>query len=291
MKNLTGNASAFVTQRAPEGGEPRTAQNIEAALQDAADRSAYLQDRVNYLDPDRAGATRIRREVSVVALKASTNHSSRVVCYVDGVGIYQYDATSTAADASPFVIKPTDVGVNPGAWILSGFGALDVANGIPKLDGSAKLPDARLALLDSALRVPAVKLRNGIVDQRSALFAGPYSTTSTSYVGPSPGSIWLEFPAALQGDVLFGFINYRLGNSGADSSWFQVETAMGLTVEAVPNSEAGHPEPEISRQCFTFVKVVSAPGTNPLLILPRFKATGGTASISDIHISGLLLRP
>jgi hypothetical protein len=180
-KNLSSTGESFPTQTAPIAGEPRTAAGIELPLQNSADRTAYLKDRLDFLDATKEGARRLRRFASIAALKASTDHDEGTVAQVDGVGLYQYDSASAVAELSPLVLAPTDVGGGAGRWLVVGYGMLDVANGIPKLDGSAKLPTARLAAADGDGRIVASAVRNGLVDLQFLTITSA-STTSTTLV-------------------------------------------------------------------------------------------------------------
>lgn len=178
-KNLTGSAASFPTQTSPLAGEPRTAGSVETPLQNAADRTQWLRDRLDNIDPTREGARRLRRFASVALLRASTDYPDKTIAQVDGVGIYQFDAAATATDAEPFVVTPTAVGAGAGRWLWSAFGALNVANGIPQLDGSGLLPTARLAGADG-VKVRAASVRNGLVSSLYVAGGAAVSTTSTT---------------------------------------------------------------------------------------------------------------
>lgn len=167
--NLVENTVAFPPQTAPVGGEPRTSGSIETPFQNAADRTGYLRDRLLHIDPNREGIRRVRRFANVAALQASVDMPDGTICQVTGMGIYQYVALSELAETLPIVVKPTSVGGDPGAWLLGGHGALNVANGFAQLDADGKMPLARL---------PAM-LR--LVDLYTSAMA-KHATTSSSYV-------------------------------------------------------------------------------------------------------------
>lgn len=199
-KNLTGVPTSFPTQTAPLAGEPRTAGSVETPFQNAADRTTWLRDRLDNIDPTREGVRRLRRFASIPLLQASTDSPDKTLAQVDGVGIYQFDATSTALAASPFVVTPTAVGGGAGRWLWSAFGALNIANGIPQLDGSGLLPTARLAGADGT-KVRASSVRNGLVQSLVLQSAGGGTTTSTSEVDIGPGAI-ATLPSVEPGDIL-----------------------------------------------------------------------------------------
>lgn len=181
-KNLTGNSSLFPNQTSPVAGEPRTAGSVETPLQNAADRSQYLYDRLMFVDPTREGARRLRRFANLADLKAATDIPTGTVALVDGVGLYEYDSASTAAELSPVAIKPTTVGGGSGAWLVAGVGSgmLNVPNGVPQLDGAAKVPTSRLAASDTSGRIVASSVRNGIIGVVPTFHAAA-TTTSLSY--------------------------------------------------------------------------------------------------------------
>lgn len=177
-KNLTSTGTSFPAQTTPLAGEPRTGGSIETPFQNAADRSQFLYDRLIYIDPDKGGARRVRRFASIAAMKTSTDHDDRTIAAVDGFGLYQYIATSDVVEASPIVVAPTDVGAGFGRWVHSSYGALNVANGVPQLNASARVPTERLEASAGAAKIDAANVTRGIIDAR--VLRTPAAETSIS---------------------------------------------------------------------------------------------------------------
>ncbi len=181
-QNLVDNNGSFPAQTAPVAGEARTAASVVTPLQNAADRAAFLKAKLDFIDPTATGALRIRHVASIAALQAVTDLTEATAIVVDGVGLYLYAPTSTATANSPFVVTPTSVGGGAGRWIWEAYGSLDIANGIPKLDSSGRVPTARLAASEGNAKIQPAYVANGLVGIYTSSATGPFSTTSTSYV-------------------------------------------------------------------------------------------------------------
>jgi hypothetical protein len=164
-KFLTGSAGTFPAQTAPLASEPRTAGSVEAAMQNAADRTQYLYDRLMYLDPARAGARRLRTFTTEAALKASTDYQDGTVAAVGERAIYRYDASSALAPASPWTLRPDDNPAGNGRWrvLAAGVGLFGAENGIPTLDASGKIPTSSLAASGGGARILQTSLATGRV--------------------------------------------------------------------------------------------------------------------------------
>lgn len=223
-KNLTDDASVFPTQTAPLAGEPRTAGSVETPFQNAANRAAWLKDRLDNIDPTREGARRLRRFASIAALRASGDYPDKTIAQVDGVGIYQFDAAATALAAEPFVVTPTAIGAGAGRWLWSSFGALNVANGIPQLDGSAKLPTALLAASDG-VKITAPNVRNGLLDIQMVFELATYSTSSGSFVDIPAPSIALNLAVGDRVLLMHSFSAF-LGTGAGASDFGQTQIAV-----------------------------------------------------------------
>jgi hypothetical protein len=195
-KNLPDNPASFPTATSPIAGEPRTAGSIEVPFQKAADRTAYLKDRVDFIDPTRDGARRLRRFATVTAMKAATDLTDGGVAVVDGGAIYQYSSSSTLTEALPIIAQPNTGG---GRWIFLGYGALDVANGIPQLNGSGKLATSKLACGDVGDRIVAGTQRWSLADYQASFNSSSEQTASLSPVDLANPQHTI---ACLAGDVL-----------------------------------------------------------------------------------------
>lgn len=181
-KTLTSDGLTFPAQTSPVGSESRTGNSIETPLQNASDRSAFVKLRLDNIDPTGEGARRVRRVTSIAALQAVTDLTDLGVILVDGVGFYQFSAASTATALSPMVVTPTSVGGGPGRWLWEALGSVDIANGIPKLDGNARLATNKLAASNGGSKILPANVSNGLIGIYTTSAAGPATTTSTSYV-------------------------------------------------------------------------------------------------------------
>lgn len=175
-KNLSSTGQSFPTQTSPQAGEVRTAASVETPFQNAADRTAYLRDRLDFIDPTKEGVRRIRRIASVAELQEVTDRPDGTVVKVDGGEQYQFLAANIEAERLPFVVKPTDiVHPAPGRWVARALTTelLNVANGVPQLDENAKVPGTRLAICDAQGRVIGSNVVNG-----RAQFVTSFSTVN-----------------------------------------------------------------------------------------------------------------
>lgn len=198
-KNLSSTGASFPTQTSPVAGEPRTAGSVETPFQNAADRSAWCKDRIEHNDPDRGGVRRFRRFASIAAMKASTDHPDGTIAHVDGVGTYQYIAAGSILEASPVVVAPTDIGVGAGRWIHEVYGALNIANGIPQLNASARVPNSLLEASGGGAKILAASVVNGLVQVRTLESDAETSTSSGTFVDVDGASFTVDLAI---GDVL-----------------------------------------------------------------------------------------
>lgn len=294
--NLTPTPGNFPTQTAPAAGESRTAGSVQTPLQNAADRTQYVKDRLDYIDPTGTGARRLRYAATFTALRAITDLTDDGVIIVDGQGFYIYDAASAVAELEPFVIKPTSVGGGNGRWISSIYLALDVANGIPKLDSNARVPTARLAASSGGSKILGSSVANGVVDVYAASGAGPYTTTSTSYV--DVGAVAATFTLAV-GDRVFingqayvyqadatPAIHYtRVAVVLPDTSTALVAQSEVPTKSSALNENVGLP----IGTCFT----ATAAGSHTFKLQQRSEvASGGaTVGVANLNFCAQVLRP
>lgn len=163
-KTLSASPGSFPAQTAPLPGEPRTAGSVEAGFQNAADRSQYLYDRLMYLDPTRGGVRRLRSFATEAALKASTDYQDGTIAVVGQRAIYRYDASSTAAPASPWTLKPDDGGA-AGRWRVLAVGGdlFGATNGIPILNANGRIPTELLEASNGTSRIAQASLAWGRV--------------------------------------------------------------------------------------------------------------------------------
>lgn len=288
--NLTANPAAFPDQSTPVIGEPRTAGSVETPFQNAADRTAYLKDRLDHLDANREGARRLRHFANIAALQASVDIPNASVCVVDELGIYQYFAASIAVEAHPAVIKPTSVGVDPGAWIAIGIGlgGFNTANGLPQLDGSAKVPTSRVACGDAQGRIVAGTVRGCVADFQSQFSGGLPQTTSGSFVDVSAPQITVP---AVEGDRLKISMSTRAFNlTTGKLAQYQVivvnPDASVNVVDGSPQYFTSADEPRAG----VFSYPINATG-DYLVKLQQKQVDGGTSALTGITLITELYRP
>ena len=169
--NLVGNPASFPTQTAPVGGDPRTASSVSTPLQNAADRSEYLKDRLIFLDPNQEGVRRIRNVTGgPAAIQALTDHSDGDFILEMSTGfLYQYFASSAATVTTYGIIKPTDV-VGNGRWISS------------LLTGGVGFSELLPGPLNASGDVPATQILDGIRAKATYVSGPTITTTSVTHV-------------------------------------------------------------------------------------------------------------
>jgi hypothetical protein len=294
-KNLSDDPSIFPVQTSPVAGESRTAISIETPLQNSANRSAWLKSRLDYVDPSGNGARRLRAVTSIAALRALTDLTTGV-CVVDGVGLYVYMPSSTATELEPFVVKPTSVGGGAGRWHWEALAALDVANGIPKLNGSARIDTSKLAASNGGAKILAPNVANGIVDKATTSGAGPFSTSSITYV--DVGAIVISFAMEI-GDIalLLGqAYGYQQDLTPANHFTQWLVTKPDMSTATVGTSELKMKSSALNE--FNNIPVgsyftASTAGTHTFKMQQKSEAASGgaTVSVANLNVMALLIRP
>jgi hypothetical protein len=275
--NITDVSSFTAPIQAPADGDAATGANFDLGIQGLANRTLWLKTQLLLLDPNQTGVRFVRRVANIAALQAiaGTDHADTGVCIVDTIGMYEYSAASSAPAASPMVVTPTDVGGGNGRWLLSMFGALNVANGVPGLDAST--------------RTPIGQARNGIISAQVAKTTVNQSTASTTYADV-PG-LTLSF-TAIAGDLLIVQNNLMLniGLTGPIAS-----TIANITDGGVPATIA-----ETLRTKTTFDgeeyrsagTIYTVANTGAITLKQQFKATSNTAYVdAPSTLTGILIRP
>jgi hypothetical protein len=289
-KNLTGNPAVFPTQTTPLASEPRTAGSAEAPFQNAADRSEYLKDRLLFIDPNREGVRRQRRFVSVAEMKASVDMPDKSVALIDGVGLYQYDAASALVEASPAIITPTSVGAGAGRWLAIWLGSFNVANGIPQLDATGKLPTSRLAAGDVDGRIAAGTAHWSVVDIKST-FVGPTAdSASGSLVDVPTASVIL---AAKAGDYIEASVTCISCNTVPGASRIAlvvVKPDASSSIVGGPNFN-GNSTTFFEPHHISTMVPVGLDGNHTVKLQHSTSGTGGAARTGDVTIVAKLWRP
>jgi hypothetical protein len=296
-KNLTGATGSFPTQTCPIGGEPRAAGGIETAFQNAADRTEHVKHRLYHVDPTKEGVRRIRSVASVTALQAVTDRPDGTVIEVAGVGLYRFDTTSVLAELSPLVIKPTAIiPADPGRWLVHGYGALDIANGIPTLDANARIATSKLASSGGGSKILGANVVNGLLDLFTSSSAGPHNTTSTTYV--TVGPIEVSFTMSIGDRAIILGQAYGQQNDLTPAKHFTqwLVTKPDLSTAAIATSEIERKpgavnEPEAIPIAIYFT--ATAAGLHKFVMQQKSEAASGgaTVAIKNMNVIALLVRP
>lgn len=166
--NLTDNVGNYPPNlTSPADGDDADEISISTAFQKVADRTSTLKQRIDNVAPTSAGVEKIQQFASVAALKATlaADRAANEWAHIINYGLFEWDAGSSATPDDRFVIKPTDVGGGSGRYRYVAHSYLDVASGIPTLDGAA--------------RVVASKVRSGIVARGMRSSGSLYTATPT----------------------------------------------------------------------------------------------------------------
>ncbi len=221
-KNIPEDASSFPTQTSPLDTEPRDGLSVETPFTNASRRTAYLRDRVEFVDPTREGVRRIRRFPTSAALKSSLDHVDKTVAVIDGVGAYQFDASSMAQELSPMVFRPNDIGAaSAGRWLLLLLGSCAVPNGIATLDPNGN--------------VHPEQIRSGVVDAKYANVGANQSIAQNDTFADIVGlSVTLD--PLEPGDIIEVDANTRFDGTNGDVAQIRVSfSAPGVaTVDSLP---------------------------------------------------------
>lgn len=246
--NLTGNPASFPTQTAPVGGDPRTSSSVATPLQNAADRSEFLNDRLLHIDPLKEGVRRFRSFASVAALKATTDHVDNTLAYIDQFGVFVYDSASVIANDDVNLIQPASLPA-AGRWVRTDRDQQGIALGAPgPLTSSSKVPD-------SQIRRPIVSF-GGTAGGFDVTNATPASTSATVF-----GSLFSTSVSLTAGlpTMVFGQITARDdANNASNAISFKLRVtrpslaATDLVAYGMPGSHPGNNAPHGDfTVCFT----------------------------------------
>jgi hypothetical protein len=161
-------AETFPAQTSPVAGEPRTASSVQGPFQNSANRTAWLKDRLQHIDPTKEGVRRLRRFATFAAMRASVDVPDKTVAIVDGRGLFQFEAASTVDELEPFIIRPTSIiSSEPGRWVMNFYATIGAANGLAQLDANAKIPTPVLVAAEGTAKLRAKNTENGLIAIRT----------------------------------------------------------------------------------------------------------------------------
>jgi hypothetical protein len=269
----------------PIGSDPRTDVSVQGPFQQLANRSANLKARIDAIAPvPRNGVSAFYRVANDAALLAigATDHTDKVVCLVDGVGLYEFDASSALTSSAPFVRQPNDVPNGaPGRWVLVGAGAgvLGAPNGLPQCDAGG--------------RIPAATVRGGILGTATWLGNNLSSGASGQWTDVTGSAQPLS--GLLPGDLVV--VMFAGGFSTAQNILTQLRAAM-VQPDASTVGVGGCWGSTQTISTSDPVRFLSCVGTFPVsqagshtLKVQFNNNAGGSISIVNMTLLGIALRP
>jgi hypothetical protein len=279
---ITDDPTSFAAVTAPSASDLINVADIQTTAQKLADRTAGNKARLDAVAPGSGaspGGVSVLRHVATIAALEALTGAAKIeggFCYVDNVGLYQYFAATDTNDP-PFQIAATD---GTGGWELSAFGALDIANGVPRLNGSA--------------RVDAAKVVNGIIATAGAVFGTVGSaygtTTSTTYVDIGAGPAQVVLSSAAVGDVLMvrASVPFLAPSSAGGKLALTVTDSAGTNIV----QEVSIPVNETATQTLLGRYVVTHSGTQT--VKARYLSLSGAATQTAngvLSLDAMMIRP
>lgn len=279
---LTDDPALFVDVVVPAGGDARSNDSQVLLGQTLGNRTRQNKNRIDAIAPSTDGVRKLRTVGSLAALRAigASDHTDNSYALVEDIGLYRYDLASLLTALDPVIVQPTDVvgGGTPGRWhlIALGRGALDAAYGVPQCD--------------SAGRVPAGSVRNGVVGAASGV--GAYVGTTTSQI---TGTL-LTFPGLIAGDLIQVAYSVKLTPTLSQTASVNVEISDPVTGASLLNDTVNLVTYPASAPQLSGVKVGSLghytvvnAGTHSV-VLKAFPG-GYTTQYFDANINATVYRP
>lgn len=125
---IPGDPNTFnTTITAPTGGDARNAASVATPLEQLANRTAFLKNRLDN------GVKRIRQFDDLAELKAATGLTDGEHCFVrddDYFGLYEYQIASTTPQSLPWIVVPD--APTPGRYFHSCLRLIDYNTGAPR---------------------------------------------------------------------------------------------------------------------------------------------------------------
>lgn len=193
----------------PNDGEGVTAASVVQFAQPLANRTKNLNGIIKT-----SGVYRHKTVADLTALKAVTGMADHDFRYLDGVGLYFFDSTTTpVGDTLPTIIKP---GSGSGQWLLSFIGLFGTTGGLATLNGSNKVIQAvpnRLVQMLKSTDATGVGGSGAIV----------FTETSSSYTAVTGSQGYVDITGANVGDLLNVQVHYGMSVVGSTGGYVRVE--------------------------------------------------------------------
>jgi hypothetical protein len=293
---LTDDPTQFPPVVVPAGGDPRTADGMQAPFQALANRTANLEASIStFATPagtpaQNAGAKQIQHFPNVAALRgvAAANRSDGNVAVVDGGnGLWEYQLADTTADDGLYTLQPSDITSGAGRWVNTA--RVNVSTTATPVAGVPPVTD-------STGRVPAALTRGGIVALDQQLAPATLTNPGSAFVNVVGAKCTL--PGLQAGDVITIAAAFQVLALANDETEFQIAivdgagattiVGGGLTLAAA-DLPAGSQHVRNLSAFFT----VTASGAGTHTVTPQWRVVEATAgsSIANVMCMARALRP
>jgi hypothetical protein len=279
-QNIIGDSTNFAPNvRAPTDSDPANTSQLTVAFTDVADRTASLKGRLDALLPG-PGTVNIRRLASVGALSLLTPRNDGDLCFVDGLGLYQFSAASIAPNIGNWAIFPSTGG---GRWLL--------------LPAQANSPIG-FPILDNAGRVSPGQPRNGIVTFGSVNSGGSPGTTLhtvTSTTDVDVNGTTLNLGGGFPGDMVFAMATFMCGVVAGTTGRATLAVVDDSTTAAVHQIELDPVNNQVTvGYAMSGMYTLSASSSGAPTVKLRAARIGGSTSVvftNQAVVTAFILRP
>lgn len=245
---LTEAASFVSTVTVPNDGEGVTAASVRDAVSPVANRTQSLK-----ADIHTTGVPRLRSVADLTALAALAGMSDGAVYVVPGVGVYLYNAGSSAASSSPWVIVP---GGGVGRW----FHELASIRGV------------NLATVSGGYVLEPVPNRIvSVTSTQSGSTAILYSPTNATFVYYGVHDV----PDTMVGDIITVTASFHLQSGGTSAT--VANAILAVTDDAMSGTPTQTVHDETRRR-------VTGPTLTPITMTMRHVVTDGAPGTSRVQV-------
>jgi hypothetical protein len=213
-------------------------------------------------------------------LTVLTPHNDGDLCFVDGVGLYQFSASSVAPGIGNWVLAPFTGG---GRWLLLPAQA-NAAFGFPVLDGFS--------------RISPGQPRNGIVTFGSVNSGGPPGTALhgvTSATDVDVNGTTLNLGGASPGDMVFAMVTFMCGVVAGTTGRATLTVVDDATIAAVQQVELDPVNNQVTvGYAMSGMYTLSASSSGMPTVKLRAARIGGPSSVvftNQAVVTAFILRP